>query len=547
MPKAQASPDIVYSDAEDGDVVPSGSSSAYDNMYTGDDVSNLDTQSLVKFSLSGISGTLSSATLYLYVFESRFNGVADDSSPLTNPGRGDLRVYHIDDYGALDLGDYNAPSIGSDPGTLLSSTATPNIGYVSIDVKAAMQDDIDDGRSWSAFRISFPGGSDNDGQGDGWFFRTSEQTGTDQDPKIEYDLNPPVVSLDTKTDPGGTSWVSGTYLVGVGVDQTWGSGPHGDQSTTLTTFTSTAEVLEDVKLGAGDEVLLIATSQLWNDNPSVGSSICISRNGTRISGDMFAVGASANHRHLAAAVAVDSPGAGFFDYTLDFKTNPGGKAWASGTYLLAAYISSSSSSGPGGDQSTTSTTFTSTAEVLTNVKPGTDKVLLVATSQLWNDNPSVGSSICISRDGTRISGDMFAIGASATHRHLAAAVAVDSPGAGFFDYTLDFKTDSGGTAWASGTSLVAVLFSESWSSGPHGDQSTGSTNFTPTAETIPLEFLSGKTVLLIGTSQLWNSNPSIGSSICISYTGIGRISGDMFAVGASSSHRHLATAIVIIK
>ncbi|MCJ7761354.1 hypothetical protein MUP59_09485 [Candidatus Bathyarchaeota archaeon] len=50
--------------------------------------------------------------------------------------------------------------------------------------------------------------------------------------------------------------------------------------------------------------------------------------------------------------------------------------------------------------------------------------MVIDTSQCWNSNPSIGSSTCISKDGTRISGDMFAVGASPTHRHLATAIAV---------------------------------------------------------------------------------------------------------------------------
>ena len=366
--------------------------------------------------------------------------------------------------------------------------------------------------------------------------------GTYTSPGIVVKVSLDDFTLDSKTDPAGTAWVSGTYLLGAEVGDTWSSGPHGDQSATSTTFTPTVESLS-VTLGSGDKLLLIGASQLWNDNPAVGSSICISRNGTRISGDMFAVGASPIHRHLATAIAVDSPAAGTYTYTLDFKTNPTGKAWASGTYLLAVKISDSWSDGPTGDQSTTSTSFTSTAENVSVTVGSGEKLLLIGTSQLWNDNPAIGSSICISRDGAIISGDMFAVGASANHRHLATAVAADST-IGSHTYTLDFKTDPGGKAWASGTYLLAVKISQSYSSGPTGDQSTTSNTFTPTAEDLNLGIGSGDKFLVIGTSQLWNNNPPVGSSICVSKDGT-RISGDMFAVGASLSHRHLATAIAV--
>jgi len=361
---------------------------------------------------------------------------------------------------------------------------------------------------------------------------------------VKVSLDVSRLTLDSKTDPTGQAWASGTYLLGAAVNDTWSSGPTGDQSITSSSFTPTAESLT-LPLSSSDKLLLIATSQLWNDYASIGSSICISRNGARISGDMFAVGASPSHRHLATAIALDTPGTGTYTYTLDFKTDPGGRAWASGTYLLATKISYSWSNGPYGDDSTTSTTFTLSLALPPITLASGDKLLLIATSQLWNDYPSIGSSICISRSGAgRISGDMFSVGASPSHRHLATAIAIDSPGAGTYTYALGFKTDPGGKAWVSGRYILAVKISHSWSSGPTGDQSNPSTSFTPTAEKLNLGFESGDKFLLIATSQLWNDNPSIGSSICISRDGT-RVSGDMFAVGASMNHRHLATAIAI--
>jgi V8-like Glu-specific endopeptidase len=351
-------------------------------------------------------------------------------------------------------------------------------------------------------------------------------------------------SLDYKTDAGGRAWVSGTYLVGAKVSETWSDGPTGDQFTFSTSFTPTAESVS-MTLGSGDKLLLIGTSQLWNSNPSIGSSISISRDGTLISGDMYAVGASLAHRHLATAAATDSPGAGTYTYTLDFKTDPGGQTWVSGTYLLAVKITDRESDGPTGDQSTLSTSFTPTAESVTVTLGSGDKLLLIGTSQLWNSNPSIGSSIAISRTGSGIiSGDMYSVGASLGHRHLATAVALDSPGSGTYTYTLDFKTDPAGRAWVSGTYLLAVKISDSWSDGPTGDQSISSISFTATAESISPALGSGDKVLLIGTSQIWNSNPSIGSSISISRDG-SSISGDMYSVGSSLAHRHLATATAI--
>jgi len=185
--RVQAAPVKIYSDVQDGyvDSFPTPVSWTT-TMDAGDTGVPQYRQAFVKFSLSGISGTLSSATLYLYMFCSYLDGVYDGTSPLTNPGLGDCVVRHINDYGTLDGSDLNAASILNDPGVLLSSSATPNVGYVSIDVKAAMQDDINKGRAFSSFMIKMITNTDADPTVDEWEFYTSEQSGTSQDPYVEY-------------------------------------------------------------------------------------------------------------------------------------------------------------------------------------------------------------------------------------------------------------------------------------------------------------------------------------------------------------------------
>jgi len=190
-PMVRAKPDIVYSDSKDGCKSNFGFVET-NTVFVGDvDSPVVYFKGFVRFSLSGISGTIASAKLYLYVYRSYLDGVGDTSSPLTNPGLGDCRVIHIADYGTLAAADLNAPSIGNDPGVLLSGTATPNVGYISIDVTAAMQDDINNGRAYSAFRIELETNTDGDKLFDGWYFYASEETGTDYDPYIEYTLRPP--------------------------------------------------------------------------------------------------------------------------------------------------------------------------------------------------------------------------------------------------------------------------------------------------------------------------------------------------------------------
>lgn len=191
-PVAQAQ-SIIYGDPADGVVTSGGGINSVNGAFwLGDEASppNAILRSFVKFSLAGVSGKLGSATLRLYIEFSKPDNGFDTVSPLDNIGLGDTLVVHIDDFGILFPSDFNAPSIGNDPGILFSSTTNPNVGYISIDVTSAMQDDIDNGRAFTSFMIKMSTDTDGDGRIDEWFFSATENTGTDQDPYIEYELAP---------------------------------------------------------------------------------------------------------------------------------------------------------------------------------------------------------------------------------------------------------------------------------------------------------------------------------------------------------------------
>jgi len=346
----------------------------------------------------------------------------------------------------------------------------------------------------------------------------------------------------TKT---AAAWVSSSVLTAVPISGGLSSGPSGDQSTGSTTFTSSLESIA-VAADGSTTYLILAASQLWDSSVSVGASIAICRDGERVSGDIFSLGAVATHRHFAMAIALDTPAAGLHNYKLCFKTDPGGIAFVSSTYLVSVPVTNAMWSGPHGDQSTTSTSFTDSAEsVVANVNEG-DKLLVIGSSQLWNSKGNVGSSICISRDGARISGDMFTLGATFSHRHAATAIAIDSPTAGPHTYSLQFKTDLGGQAWVSGTYLIVVPISGGTFSGPFGDQSTTSSDFVASYATIPVTTDGTKTYLFLASCQIWNNLATTGSSMAICRDGT-RISGDQFSLGAVTTHRHLASAISIDK
>ena len=182
---------IIFGDPADGTATSSGgTNSVSGNFFLGDEASPPNTvlRGFVKFSLAGVSGQLASATLRLYIEFSILDGVFDTVSPVDNIGLGDTLVVHIDDFGTLFPSDFYAPSIGNDPGMLFSSTTNPNVGYISIDVTSAMQDDIDNGKDFTSYMIKMSTDTDGDIQIDEWFFSAADNPGTDQDPIIEYTI-----------------------------------------------------------------------------------------------------------------------------------------------------------------------------------------------------------------------------------------------------------------------------------------------------------------------------------------------------------------------
>ncbi|MFC1505546.1 hypothetical protein ACFLQ6_00590 [Thermoproteota archaeon] len=173
---------VIYSDTQNGLVSEVGGV-GNGNIVSGDDSAHY-WRGFVKFSLSGVAGIPSSATLNLYLYSGWHDGVDGGTVALPNIGLGDCRVFHIDDYETLDPTDFNAPSIGNDPGVLISSTATPDVGYLSIDITAALLDDLNNGKTFSAFMIRNTVDTDGDGKNDQWGFVPNGGEPTDQIPFI---------------------------------------------------------------------------------------------------------------------------------------------------------------------------------------------------------------------------------------------------------------------------------------------------------------------------------------------------------------------------
>jgi len=212
----RASSTFLYNDTSDGYVDSNARVYViYNQMSLGDWASNAFAACFVKFNLSGISGTLSTAILDLYLAFGLNDNITDSVSPLTNIGLGDCQVIHISDYDTLDASDLSATSVGNDPGTLIGESATPDKGYVSIDVKAAMQDDINNARAWSAFMLTMSTKTDNDSRNDFWVFWTSEYGDTARQPYIEYELapGPPTYQGDLVLQDNNVTIIEGEFNI----------------------------------------------------------------------------------------------------------------------------------------------------------------------------------------------------------------------------------------------------------------------------------------------------------------------------------------------
>jgi hypothetical protein len=338
--------------------------------------------------------------------------------------------------------------------------------------------------------------------------------------------------------------VSQGYVLGFKVSDVYSSSYVGDEYISSTGWSSTSASFP-VTLAEGESFFLIGSAQVWNDYASVGSSIAVCRDGVMVSGDMFAAGATIRSRELATAVAVDTPGAGTYAYSLCGKTDPGGRAAVSQGYVLGFKVSGVYSGSAVGDYYVSTTGWSSTPASFTVDLGADESLFLIGAAQVWNDYASVGSSIAICRDGVRVSGDMFAAGATITSRELATAVAVDTPGAGTFTYSLSAKTDPGGKAWASQPYVLGFKVSDVYSDSAVGDESVYTTGWSPTDASFTVTLGAGESLFLIGAAQVWNDRSSVGSSIAICRDGNVRVSGDMFAAGATITSRELATAIAV--
>jgi hypothetical protein len=168
---------------------------------TGPGIVNLGRRGVLRFNLSDLAGErVQSAVLNLTLAKSRKDqypapGIIDNSPPFINPGLGDTIVVHIADYAVPNGGIYVAPSIGNDPGVLIPAGVEPG-SVVSIDMARAMQQALDAGSSFVAFRIQTAVETDGDDLNDQWFFWSADYQNVEARPVIEYSLELPGATPD---------------------------------------------------------------------------------------------------------------------------------------------------------------------------------------------------------------------------------------------------------------------------------------------------------------------------------------------------------------
>jgi hypothetical protein len=148
---------------------------------------------IVSFPVGALEGDIESATLALAVTETRRDqypdpGFIDGEAPYDNPQLGDALVLNVADPGDPTSDDYNAPSLGSDPGVLIPNGVDGPAFKLTIDVTAAVQQAIDEGRDVLAFRLQMSMPTDNDGLNDTWGFWSGNNRNLDRRPTITYQL-----------------------------------------------------------------------------------------------------------------------------------------------------------------------------------------------------------------------------------------------------------------------------------------------------------------------------------------------------------------------
>ncbi|MCP4714926.1 MAG: IPTL-CTERM sorting domain-containing protein [Deltaproteobacteria bacterium] len=134
------------------------------NLEVGDRAWSAGARGFVSFDIT----TLGAKGIASAVF--RLNQTAGLGDPYNDLGD-EVRVDHLDYGAALDGGDYNAAALTTNIG-LISTNATSE--WKTLDVTAYVQNDMNNLRTRSQFRLYFPDKTDDDNNGDYTLFTTGD-------------------------------------------------------------------------------------------------------------------------------------------------------------------------------------------------------------------------------------------------------------------------------------------------------------------------------------------------------------------------------------
>jgi hypothetical protein len=185
---------------------------------TGGDDPNLGRRSVVRFDVRGLtSAGVTSAVLELTIVQSRRDqfpapGIVDGSSPFTNPGLGDTQVIHIADSPVPTAADYGSPSVGNDPGTLIAA-GVEGTTTVTVDATKAVQQALDAGQGFVAFRIQPAVETDGDGLNDLWFFASANRPTSALRPRLEVETTDSLAAPRVIVDFNGVAFSTGQTLI----------------------------------------------------------------------------------------------------------------------------------------------------------------------------------------------------------------------------------------------------------------------------------------------------------------------------------------------
>lgn len=160
----------------DGFITSSGSVLTWTQAMVGDTFVDTGVRGFLSFDISSIppGSNIISATLRNYQ-------EAVLGTPYTDLGN--IIVDHLD-YGAnLDAADYNLAALQDNIGTLSNNAS---IEFKTLDVTARLQDDINNGRARSQYRMLFPTPTDNDSIEDAAFFTSANIGGNTPELVVTY-------------------------------------------------------------------------------------------------------------------------------------------------------------------------------------------------------------------------------------------------------------------------------------------------------------------------------------------------------------------------